>query len=202
MGIGVLAPTGYWDPAGFMKQSVDEDGWEWKDEATFRKYRTAELKHGRLAMVALTGMITASFTRFADPIFESSRDGWAVADSEAAGAIGIIFLAAGFVEVENGDGDFNDPLQWQAKTNGAFGDFDELRNKELAHGRLAMSTVFTLWLSEYLTNYTPQFFLTQQASPSAVLAIIALLLVWIPYTQKESTALVTQGTSKDAMTAA
>jgi len=31
----------------------------WKDEATFQKYRTAELKHGRVAMLATTGILTA-----------------------------------------------------------------------------------------------------------------------------------------------
>merc|ERR1712194_196367 len=68
LSIGVLEPFGYWDPLGLMKKNPDEDNYygaaEWKDEKTFNQYRAAELKHGRLAMLGLTGMIAAVFTRF------------------------------------------------------------------------------------------------------------------------------------------
>ena len=52
---GVIAPTGFWDPFGLAKNI---------DDATFAKYRTAELKHGRVAMLAVTGLITAAYARF------------------------------------------------------------------------------------------------------------------------------------------
>ena len=39
---GVTAPQGYWDPLGLAK-NLDQEG--------FDKYRTAELKHGRVAQV-------------------------------------------------------------------------------------------------------------------------------------------------------
>jgi len=181
--VGAIYPTGYWDPAGLMKRNAaDGDGWEWKDEATFRRYRMAELKHGRVCMVALTGMITASFVRFPNEIFEQSLNGLSAAGTEVAGAIGMIFLAAGFIEVEKGDGAFDDPLNWQEKTGGSFGDFVELQNKELAHGRLAMSAVFTLWLFEYGMGREASFFIAESLNPVAVLSILALLLVWVPYT--------------------
>ncbi len=47
--LGVQDPVGFWDPAGYMK-----DG----DQATFNRYRSIELKHGRIAMLATMGYIT------------------------------------------------------------------------------------------------------------------------------------------------
>merc|ERR1712176_1683740 len=41
--LGVQAPVGFWDPAGFAK-----DG----DATTFRRRRVTELKHGRVSMFA------------------------------------------------------------------------------------------------------------------------------------------------------
>lgn len=47
--LGVQAPVGFWDPAGFTKDS-GADG--------FARYRSIELKHGRIAMLATMGYIT------------------------------------------------------------------------------------------------------------------------------------------------
>merc|ERR1719253_368951 len=101
--MGAMAPLGYWDPAGLMRRSIDgvPGAWEWKDESTFRQYRTAELKHGRVCMVALTGMFAATKFRFPGDVFQSSETGWQVAGTEIAGAIGILALAVGFIELEN-----------------------------------------------------------------------------------------------------
>merc|ERR1712187_86197 len=41
--LGAQAPLGFWDPMGFLK-----DG----DEETWKQYRTAEIKHGRVCMFA------------------------------------------------------------------------------------------------------------------------------------------------------
>jgi len=204
--LGVIRPTGYWDPLGLMKRGVegDPDAWEWKDEATFNKYQNAELKHGRLAMVALTGILAASATRFQGEEFMGPA-GLAVRETEIAGAIGVIFLAAGFAELENGDGDFDDPLDVQSKLGGAWGDLNELRNKEFAHGRLAMSAMLTLWLVENAQGYTAfQELLTSKPSPAAYIGFVAMLFFWVPYTQKnneESTALVGAGTEGGAISA-
>ncbi len=45
-GIGAVAPLGYFDPLGYIK-----------DEETFIRYRAVERKHGRIAMVAVVGML-------------------------------------------------------------------------------------------------------------------------------------------------
>merc|ERR1712046_163946 len=50
--LGVQAPLGYWDPAGFSKDGDAED---------FYKYREAEIKHGRVAMFATIGYITPEY---------------------------------------------------------------------------------------------------------------------------------------------
>jgi len=47
---GSGAPLGFFDPLGFSKGASPE---------TMKKYRECELKHGRVAMLACAGMITA-----------------------------------------------------------------------------------------------------------------------------------------------
>jgi light-harvesting complex I chlorophyll a/b binding protein 1 len=185
--LGAIPPLGYWDPAGVMKKNLGGDyyNWEWKDRATFEYYRAAELKHGRLAMVALTGMLTAAFVRFPGSQYVSAPDGLSVSESGAAGGIGIIFLLAAFVEVGSGDGKFEDPANLMGSEFLYLGrDFDgysdDLRNKELAHGRLAMSTVFTLWLYEYGAGISPTT-LIQNPQPISYLGAILLLVFWSQY---------------------
>ena len=48
--LGVQAPVGFWDPAGFTA-----DG----DVAAFKRRRSVELKHGRISMMATMGALTA-----------------------------------------------------------------------------------------------------------------------------------------------
>ena len=47
--VGTVAPTGYFDPFGIAVG---------KDAATLRKYREAEIKHGRICMLASVGLLT------------------------------------------------------------------------------------------------------------------------------------------------
>lgn len=46
---GISAPLGFFDPLGFSTKA---------DEATIAKYRESELKHGRVAMLAVLGILT------------------------------------------------------------------------------------------------------------------------------------------------
>ncbi len=46
--IGAQMPLGYFDPIGLLKDA---------DEPTFTFYRNVELKHGRIAMMAVLGNI-------------------------------------------------------------------------------------------------------------------------------------------------
>merc|ERR1712046_118326 len=58
--VGVCAPFGkpgeyVWDPFG---ETID------MDEAKFRWYRQAELKHGRVCMLAIAGLLNQHYWRF------------------------------------------------------------------------------------------------------------------------------------------
>ncbi|CAM9775123.1 unnamed protein product [Heterosigma akashiwo] len=54
--IGVQAPLGFWDPLGML------DG---ADQARFDRLRTVEIKHGRIAMLAVLGhLVTTAGYRF------------------------------------------------------------------------------------------------------------------------------------------
>ena len=46
--LGVQAPVGFWDPAGFTSDGSVED---------FKRRRQTELKHGRISMLATMGYI-------------------------------------------------------------------------------------------------------------------------------------------------
>ena len=49
--LGVQAPVGFWDPAGFTADGSVED---------FKRRRATEIKHGRISMLATMGYITPS----------------------------------------------------------------------------------------------------------------------------------------------
>merc|ERR1712151_1096756 len=53
--LGVQAPVGFWDPLGFCKNC---------DEATFKRRRQVELKHGRVCMLATIGYMAPEYFRF------------------------------------------------------------------------------------------------------------------------------------------
>merc|ERR1712086_956337 len=112
--LGVQAPTGFWDPAGFCA-----DG----NLASFKRRRTVELKHGRLCMLATIGFIQPDFTghwpgylspslglKFADipnglaAVKSMPAAGWA----QIVAYVGFADLAGGFEDYKNGTpGDYN-----------------------------------------------------------------------------------------------
>merc|ERR1719436_2099962 len=84
-----MAPLGFFDPLGFTKVG---------DEAGFRKLRAAELKHGRVAMMASVGLLGQHFVKL--PGFEKAPSGLAVLGT-AEGVVGIwaLLLPIGFLEL-------------------------------------------------------------------------------------------------------
>merc|ERR1711933_20478 len=62
--LGVQAPVGFWDPAGFTK-----DG----DVDAFKRRREVELKHGRVCMFATMGYITPEYFKFPGFLSPSSE---------------------------------------------------------------------------------------------------------------------------------
>merc|ERR1712139_359819 len=86
--IGVTQPLGFFDPAGFTKKG---------DEQGFNNLRAAEIKHGRVAMMAAVGAVVQHYIVF--PGFESMPRCMA-AVTTMPGTIGFaaLFGVAGLLE--------------------------------------------------------------------------------------------------------
>jgi len=164
---GVSAPYGepgvsYWDPAGLADNI---------DESTFRQYRTAELKHGRVAMMAVLGFVVQHSSRF-DLVYpydssiapESNLNlvpsgAAAMWTYPSSGFFGILVLVSGLHEViftdkDRDPGDFGDPFKF-AEFYGldwSTDDKKQYQTYELNHGRLAMSGAIGTLLAEYVTG--------------------------------------------------
>jgi hypothetical protein len=149
---GVLAPVGFFDPLGFAEKA---------DEGTMKRYREAELTHGRVAMLAFVGFLVGEKVEGSSFLFDSQITGPAISHLSQVPvgfwiALTVVIGAAeqtratiGWVEPENvpvaksgllrsdytpGDIGF-DPLSLKPE------DPEELKimqTKELQHGRLAM----------------------------------------------------------------
>jgi len=159
--VGAIDPLGYWDPLHLMREGFKNPDGEFKSEETFRWYRAAELKHGRVSMMALVGLGAASVTKFYG--FEDVPDGWAALSTGPGGAgMGLIVLAAGIFELDiwkqdpsKAPGDFGDPVTatFGADQPGPGDDYwsysDDMRNRELSHCRIAMSAVISAFLLDY-----------------------------------------------------
>jgi len=159
---GVTPPCGrpgafIWDPAGLATNI---------DESTFRQYRQAELKHGRICMMAMIGLIVQAFFKFSQ--FQGAPSGIAAARSGevSSPALGIIFLLVGIIEFNTSDegrepGDYGDPLdiadsglgmELGVPAKDSFG-FSVWRDFELNHSRLAMIGFLGSVLAECATGF-------------------------------------------------
>ena len=132
---GVLPPVGFFDPLGLTKNI---------DQEKFDQYRTAELKHGRVAQLAVIGYIVPEVYRFPGEIapglpFASVPNG--VAAIEAIPTLGWLqmFFLIGAVDywgvliLGDTEGKGKSPEE-----------LAELKVKELQNGRLAMIAILEL----------------------------------------------------------
>merc|ERR1719310_612400 len=106
--LGVQAPVGFWDPAGFTADGSVEN---------FARRRQTELKHGRISMLATMGYITPEITgklpgnlspsaglKFSDvpnglaAISKVPTAGWA----QIAAYFGVVEFAGGFDDYKTG----------------------------------------------------------------------------------------------------
>lgn len=149
---GSLAPMGFFDPLGFAEKA---------DEATLRRYREAEVTHGRVAMLATIGFLVGEAVEGSSFLFDASIKGPAITHlaqvpapfwvllTIAIGASEVKRAEVGWVEPEKvpvgkagllrdayypGDIGF-DPLGLKP-TDPA--EFNLMVTKELQNGRLAM----------------------------------------------------------------
>merc|ERR1711972_276583 len=139
--LGATMPLGYFDPLGFTKVG---------DEAGFRKLRAAELKHGRVAMMASIGALGQHFVKF--PFAETTRGTFgAVFSPEAQLGLPLLLLVAAGLEgawredASREPGNFGDPMGLNMYS-------EEMRSKELNNGRMAMISVLGIFVAEFATG--------------------------------------------------
>jgi len=180
---GITAPFGepgkyYWDPLNLAEEITPE---------RYAKYRSAEIKHGRVAMLAVLGTLVQQKVRFPLADFQDADTGLQALDlnSEAVRfGLLLIFIFAGYLETNSSDegrapGDLGDPANWEVwynswddkwtlETGDARPNRTLLRNYETNHGRAAMVGIIAAWYAESesgLSKVTDQW----AATPSSVL---------------------------------
>ncbi|CAK0874142.1 unnamed protein product [Prorocentrum cordatum] len=173
--VGATAPLGYWDPAGFCSDGKEE---------TFDDLRGKELKHGRVAMMAIIGFLgTGAGWRF--PWTEGVPDGVAALQNGGGPFLGIFFLIFGFFELKimddlekgNKPGNFGDPFKMAS--TGLLGGYDEnWRNFELNNSRMAMIGVIGTIVASAYTNL--DVYAQWQGGKEASIAFLKLTLPYSP----------------------
>ncbi|CAK9016325.1 unnamed protein product [Durusdinium trenchii] len=140
--VGAMEPLGFFDPAGFSKVG---------DKENFQNLRAAEIKHGRVAMMAALGAVVQHYVKF--PGFESVPAGiGAVTTPPGTYGFAALLLLSGAMELavwtqdpNKEAGDFGDPL--------GLGQYnEEFRNKELNNGRFAMFAALGIISADLLTG--------------------------------------------------
>mmetsp|Transcript_36627 Transcript_36627/g.118320 ORF Transcript_36627/g.118320 Transcript_36627/m.118320 type:complete len:270 (+) Transcript_36627:21-830(+) len=147
--LGTTMPLGFFDPLNFTKVG-DEDG--------FRKLRIAEMKHGRVAMMAAVGAIIQPLVHF--PGFKDVPSGIeAVLSPPGTYGFVALIVVSGLLELvrwkddENAMdsiGDFGNPLQ--LGIGQPWGATVEMRNRELNNGRAAMFAILGIIVAELATG--------------------------------------------------
>lgn len=149
---GILDPVGFFDPLGFADKA---------DEATMKRYREAEITHGRVSMLAVLGFLVGEKVEGTSFLWDASIKGPAIthffqvpAPFWFALTIAIAGLEtrraeaafvppsevpvdqAGLMRAEYTPGDLGfDPLSLKPEDEE---EFKIMATKELQHGRLAM----------------------------------------------------------------
>jgi len=166
--VGVCDPFGkpgeyVWDPFGETKD-MDADKFRW--------YRKAEIKHGRVAMIAIAGLLNQGLWRFGAVELASFDGGLglvqsdfygtpngvaAILDGGAGPYMGLVVILAGILELRMSDdgrepGNFGDPAGILSASGGV-GAYDEnWRNMEINNGRLAMFGIIGALSAEYVSG--------------------------------------------------
>nr|AAG13007.1 light harvesting protein lhcf6 [Saccharina latissima]ABB54384.1 chloroplast light harvesting protein lhcf6 [Saccharina japonica] len=157
--IGAQAPLGFWDPLGLLADA---------DQERFERLRYVEVKHGRIAMLAIAGHLTQQNTRLpgmlsnsANLSFADMPNGVAALSKIPPAGLAQIFGFIGFLELavmKNVEGSFpgdftigGNPFasSWDAMS-------EETQNSkraiELNNGRAAQMGILALMVHEELNN--------------------------------------------------
>jgi hypothetical protein len=146
--LGVIAPTGFFDP---LKLSKDIDA------ATFDQYRTAEVKHGRVAQLAILGYVVPEFYRFDFDIApgvacaDVPNGVAAISSIPSLGWAQIIFFI-GAVDYWGILGDFD-----IGKPDLEAAEIEKRQLQELQHGRIAMLAFLELLRHDSQNFVSPGF---------------------------------------------
>jgi hypothetical protein len=154
--IGAQPPLGFWDPLGLLKEA---------DQERFDRLRYVEMKHGRIAMLAILGhIVTAAGVRFpgnlADGLpYASIPAGEAALFGDKAIPLGVSALIFAFIGViELGFAARQTEIE-EAQLTAAqekYGWDEETINKktsiELNNGRAAQMGILGLMVHESLNN--------------------------------------------------
>ena len=158
---GITKPVGFWDPWNLSNDV---------SEGRFKFYREAELKHGRIAMLAALGF----------PIAEQFHPLWggnidvpsyvAFQQTPLQTFWPLVILAIGVIElntIKNYKDIFNKGEPWALEDTYVPGDLsfdplgikpsdetelESLKNKEINNGRLAMGAIVVMVLQELITG--------------------------------------------------
>ena len=149
---GALAPVGFFDPLGFAANA---------DENTLKRYREAEVTHGRVAMLAVIGFLVGEAVEGSSFLFDAQISGPAISHFEQIpnGWDALIVTLIGAAEAQRAQIGWVDPVNTQYDQPGQLRDdyypgdigfdplgirpedpaeLDEMITKELQNGRLAM----------------------------------------------------------------
>merc|ERR1711966_193425 len=149
---GALAPVGFFDPLGFATNA---------DESTLKRYREAEVTHGRVAMLAVIGFLVGESVEGSSFLFDAQITGPAISHPAQIpdGWDALIITMIGAAEAQRAQIGWVDPADASYDQPGLLRDdyypgdigFDPLGikpddqeeldimiTKELQHGRLAM----------------------------------------------------------------
>jgi len=151
--LGAQPPLGFWDPLGLLKEA---------DQATFDRLRFTEIKHGRIAMLAVVGHLTTTFVRLPGFIdleghkFSDYGNGLSAITSLPVLGLWQMLLSIGWWELRgwkqvagSTPGDFGIPYLSQFKTEEQKAD---IRAKELNQGRAAQMGILALMVHECING--------------------------------------------------
>ncbi|CAJ1960416.1 unnamed protein product [Cylindrotheca closterium] len=88
---GAIAPTGLFDPLGFAEKA---------NEATLKRYREAELTHGRVAMLASVGFLVGEAVESKTFLFNGEVTGPAITHLAQVNPIFWLLLGGGIAKAE------------------------------------------------------------------------------------------------------
>jgi len=141
--VGVTAPLGFFDPLNFAKEG-DEEG--------FRKLRIAEIKHGRVAMMAAVGAVIQHYVQFLPGFEEGNRGLGALTTFPGQVGFAVLVAVSGAFELlvwkdddpKKQPGDYGNPLSLGAP----LGWNTDMRNFEINNGRMAMFSAMGIIFAE------------------------------------------------------